>query len=123
MNKLYAYTTAALLLVIAIGATAWRIDYLSNELTEARNALTTKQTDLDTCAGALVQANDATAQAEAKADLMRSQAQTLIDGAASRKGKNTAAGAVFAQKVTASAKAPDCHSVLEAALCPALSGY
>lgn len=123
MNKLYAYGAAALLLVIAIGATAWRIDHLGAELDEARAAITTKQTDLNNCAGALVQANDATAQAEAKAKLMQSQAQALIDGATTQKGKNTAAGTVFAQKVAASAKAHDCQAVLEATLCPALSGY
>jgi hypothetical protein len=123
MTKLYAYAIAGLLAVIAIGGAWWYVDSLQADLTDARHDLTTAQGNNDRCAIALTQANDLTAQAEAKAKLMQGQAQALIDGAAGQKAKNNASGATFASKVTESAKAPDCHAVLEAQLCPALSGY
>lgn len=123
MTKLYAYAIGALLVVIAIGSAWWYMDSLKGDLVAARKDLATERTNAGNCAAALVQANDATAKAEAKAKLMQGQAQTLIDTAAGQKGKNNAGGAAFAEKVTRNTKAPDCQAVLEAQLCPALSGY
>lgn len=121
--KLYAYAIGALLVVITIGAAWWYVGSLRGDVASARADLVTEQANTSKCAAALVQANDATAAAEAKAKLMQSQAQALIDGAVTQKARNAAAGSAFAQKVTASAKAHDCQTVLEATLCPALSGY
>ena len=123
MTKLYAYAIGALLVVIAIGSAWWYVECLRSDLAQARTDLNTEKGNTGKCAAALVQANDATAHAEAKAALMKSQAQALIDGASTQKGKNNSAGVAFATKVTESAKAPDCKSLLEATLCPALSGY
>lgn len=123
MTKLYAYAIGALLVVIAIGATWWYVDSLRSDLAQARADLATEKDNTSKCASALVLANAATAAAEAKAALMKSQAQALINGASDQKGKNAAAGTAFAAKVTQGAKAPDCKSLLEATLCPALSGY
>ena len=123
MTKVYAYAIGALLLVIAAGSAWWYVDSLRSDLAHAQADLDTEKGNAGRCVAALVQANDTTAAAEAKAKLMQGQAQALIDGAATQKGKNGASGSAFAAKVTQSAKAPDCKSLLEATLCPALSGY
>ncbi|NID15397.1 hypothetical protein [Luteibacter yeojuensis] len=123
MSRFYAPALAILLVVIAVGSTWWYVDSLQADVAAARRDLATAQSATSSCATALTLANDATAKAEQKAALMQSQAQTLIDSAASDKAKNNADGAAFAEKVTHSAKAPDCQAVLEAQLCPALSGY
>lgn len=123
MNKLYAYAIGGLLAVVAMGGVWWYVDSLQGDLADARHDLATANDNSDRCAIALTQANDLTAAAEAKAKLMQGQAQALIDGTAGQKAKNNATGTTFASKVTESAKAPDCHAVLEAQLCPALSGY
>ena len=123
MTKLYAYAIAALLAALAVGGSWWYVDSLRADLASARADVATEKANTGKCAVALVQANDATTQAEAKAKLMQSQAQALIDVASGQKGKNNSAAAAFATKVTQSAKAPDCKSLLEATLCPALSGY
>jgi hypothetical protein len=123
MTKISAYAIGVLLLVIAVGGAWWYVDSLRGDLADARKELATVQTNANTCASALTQANDATQAAEVKAKLMQGQAQALIDSAAGQKGKNNAGGAAFADKVTHSAKAPDCQAVLEAQVCPALSGY
>lgn len=123
MTKLYAYAIGALLVVIAVGSAWWYVESLRSDLAQARTDLATEKANTGKCAAALVQANDATAAAEDKAKIMQSQAQALIDGAATQKGRNNVAAAAFATKVTQSAKAPDCKSLLEATLCPALSGY
>ncbi|UPG89284.1 hypothetical protein L2Y96_18060 [Luteibacter aegosomaticola] len=123
MNKIYAYAIGGLLAVIAVGCEWWYVDSLQTDLADARRDLSTVQGNTDRCALALTQANDATAAAEAKWKLMQGQAQALIDDSAGQKAKNNTVGTAFAAKVTESAKAPDCHAVLEAQLCPALSGY
>lgn len=123
MTKIYAYAIGALLAVIAVGATVWYISSLRGDVASARSNQAIAEGNVSTCASALKQADDATAEAQAKAEAYRVQAQAIIDSATTQKGKNTAAGTVFATKLTTSAKTADCQTVLEAQLCPALSGY
>lgn len=123
MSRLYALAVAILLLVIAVGSTWWYVDSLKGDLHEARKDLAAAQSATSNCTAALAIANDATVKAEQKGALMQRQAQALIDSADGQKARNNAASAVFAEKVTRSAKEPDCQAVLEAQLCPALSGY
>jgi hypothetical protein len=123
MTKVYAIVIGALLLVIALVAGGWYISSLRSDVATAKANQVIAEGNVSTCASALKQADDATASALAKAEAYRSQAQTIIDAATTQKGKNTAAGTVFASKLTTSATTADCQSVLEAQLCPALSGY
>lgn len=123
MTRLYAYAIGLLLLAIAVGGAWWYVRGLQLDVKSAEAKLAVAQQSANTCATALGQANDATSAAIAQAKLMQSHAQELIDGTAGQKAKNSAAGAVFSKKISDSTKAPDCQSVLEAMLCPALSGY
>lgn len=123
MKDIYSYAIMLLLAALIVGAGNWYVDSLKGDVAAARKDLATVQANANNCASALRQANDATAAAEAKAKLMQSQAQALIDSTAGQKGKNNAGGAAFAEKITHNVKAPDCQAVLEAQLCPALSGY
>ena len=123
MTKIYAYAIGALLLVIVLGAVVWYITDLHGDVAAAKANQVIAEGNVSTCASALKQADEATASALAKAEAYRSQAQAIIDTATTQKGKNTAAGTVFASKLTTSATTADCQSVLEAQLCPALSGY
>jgi len=123
MTKIYAYAIGALLLVIALGATGWYISDLRGDVATAKSNQAIAEGNVSTCATALKQADQATADAVAQSKLYHDQAQAAIDAATTQKGKNTAAGTVFATKIITSAKTTDCQSVLEAALCPALSGY
>jgi len=123
MTKIYAYAIGVLLLVIAIGGAWWYVDSLRHAAVTAEAKQAAAEASVGTCAAALVQANDATAAAVAQAKAQREQAQSVIDAATTQKGKNNAVGALFAKKIADSAKTLDCQSVLEATLCPALSGY
>jgi hypothetical protein len=123
MTKLYAYAIGALLVVIVLVAGSWYISSLRHDVDQSRSDLAIAQGNVSTCAGALKQADQATSDAIEQAKLYRSYAQSLGEAAMAQKGKNNAAGDAFASKVATSAKAPDCQSVLEAQLCPALSGY
>lgn len=128
MTYLYGIILAALLL---LGAAAYghHVGYASGEEAGAKLASTAqdKQHDAELSAGMCVSALDATTAAtdaaKARADLMQSQAQTIIDGVTKGKSANLAAGAAFGAKVDSSSRTGDCRSVLEAQLCPALYGY
>ena len=86
MMKVGLYAVATVATVILVGFPWWWADRLNGELTTAKAELAAAQTATDNCASALQQANDATAAAEAKAKLMQSQAQPLIDSAAGQNG-------------------------------------
>lgn len=128
MNYLYGLVAAALLLLGA-GFYGHHVGYASGEAagTKAVAKAADKQHDaeqsLGVCASALNVTTAATDAAKARAALAQQQAQAVIDGAGKDKAANAAATAVFTGKVAAASKAGDCQSVLEATLCPALSGY
>lgn len=123
IDKVYVYAIAALLLVLAIVGTGWYVTHLKAEVATAQAKQSVAEASVSTCAVALKQADQATADAQAKAKIIHEQAQAIVDSATTQKGKNTAAGTVFTTKLTTSAKTTGCQSVLEAQLCPALSGY
>lgn len=123
INKVYIYAIAALLAVLAIVGSCWYVSHLKTAVTLAQGKQAVAEASVSTCAAALVQADQATADAQAQAKIIHDQAQAIVDSATTQKGKNTAAGTVFTTTLTTSAKATGCQSVLEASLCPALSGY
>jgi len=128
MNYVYGLIAAALLLLGA-GAYGHHRGYASGESAGEKAAAVAagKQHDaeqsLGMCSSALDATTAATDAAKARADLVQRQAQSVIDGAPGVKATNAASAAIFTGKVSAAAKAKDCQSVLEATLCPALSGY
>jgi hypothetical protein len=123
MTKIYAYAIGALVLVILLVAGGWYVSSLRHDVASAKTNQALAEGNVSTCAGALKQADQATADAVKQAKLYQVQAQSAIDAATTQKGKNTAAGTVYAEKIITSSKTADCQSVLEATLCPALSGY
>ena len=123
ITKVYAYAIAALLAVLCIGGAWWYVSHLRTEVADARAKEVAAEQQVSSCAGALNVANANADAAIAQAKAEHDQAQAAIDFATTQKGKNAATAAAFAKKLNDSAKSPDCRSVLEATLCPALTGY
>lgn len=123
IDRVYIYAIAGLLVVIALVGSGWYVSHLKGEVVTAQAKQSVAEASVGACAAALVQADQATADAKAQAKIIHDQAQDIVDSATTQKGKNTAAGTVFTTTLTASAKTTGCQSVLEASLCPALSGY
>lgn len=123
MKKVYEYAILVLLAVILVGGTGWYMTHLRSQIDLANSKLVEAEASLGMCASGLDATTAATDLAKKRADLMQSQAQDVIDGAGKDKKANAAAAATFSTKVSTAAKASDCQAVLEAQLCPALSGY
>lgn len=128
MSKLYIYAGVVLALCIlgvvehhrifAEGAASRQADVdAANRKTEAESARA------NSYALSLQSADLATKAAEAQAESQRALAQQLIDESIKQKGLNAKAALGFEKRLAAAAKAPDCQTVLQATLCPAVMGY
>jgi len=119
MKNLWMVVAVALLIASSVAY----VRHLAVAAEEAHARQVEAESSLSMCGSALDAATTATDAAKARAELMQRQAQAIIDGTKPVKAANAAAGALFAGKVDEAKGKAECQSVLEATLCPALSGY